>query len=97
MTEHNGDHLFVPIATKSLASATDDDGCGNTLHHYTNSYNLVPHISGHHSWSQLTPSHLLYGTMRQCRLLGILCGWSKTIDLIAQFCAFCQLYNVSQI
>ena len=25
MTEDNGDHLFVPIATKWLASRTDDD------------------------------------------------------------------------
>ena len=26
MTEENGDHLFVPIAVKWLASATDDGG-----------------------------------------------------------------------
>ena len=25
MTEDNGDHLFVPIAAKWLASGTDDD------------------------------------------------------------------------
>jgi len=28
MTEENGDHLFVPIAAKWLASETDDGGGG---------------------------------------------------------------------
>ena len=28
MTEENGDHLFVPIAAKWLASETDDDDGG---------------------------------------------------------------------
>ena len=29
MTEENGDHLFVPIAAKWLASETDDGGGGD--------------------------------------------------------------------